>query len=134
VKPLYTEYGLGNVSENQVAMFLQQKWINAEVEKALREILAQKSVAANLDMELKSQKSAIDQIFVDQGRLRENMKALKGSVEEKALLQRYTRQLDEEENQIDELRKKTKEVEAQKDAANAELAKMIQGLQLDVAL
>src|SRR5262249_9441141 len=106
VKPLYTEYVLGNVSEEQVEMFLQRKWINADVEKALRKIVAQKGVVAILDLELKSEKSAFDQIFVDQGRLRENMKALKGSVEEKALLQRYTRQLDEEENQIDGLRKK----------------------------
>ena len=34
----------------------------------------------------------------DQGRLRENMKALKGSPEEKALLQRYTKQLDSQED------------------------------------
>jgi len=34
------------------------------------------------------------------------MKALRGSAEEKALLQRYTRQLDEQETQLDALRKK----------------------------
>ena len=134
VKPLYTEYALGNVSDDQVKMFLSQKWINVDVEKTLRKIVAHKGVVANLDLELKSEKSAFDQIFVDQGRLRENMKALKGSVEEKALLQRYTRQLDEEENQIAGLRKKLKETLAQKDQANEKLAKMIGELELDQAL
>ena len=62
------------------------------------------------------------------------MKALKGSAEEKALLQRYTRQLDDEETQIDGLRKTMKETESRKDQANTELAKMIAELDLDVAL
>ena len=76
----------------------------------------------------------IDQIFTDQGRLRENMKALKGSTEEKALLQRYTRQLDDEETQLDTLRKKMKDTESQRDRANAELAKLIGDLEIDAAL
>ena len=68
--------------------------------------MAQKSVAADFDSKIKSQLKAIDQIFADQARLTENMKALRGSVEEKALLQRYTRQLDDEETQLDALKKK----------------------------
>jgi len=65
-----------------------------------------KKVVADLDGTIKEHQKAIDQIFTDQGRLRENMKALKGSAEERALLQRYTKQLDEEETQLDALRKK----------------------------
>ena len=42
----------------------------------------------------------------DQQRLRENMKALRGSAEEKQLLQRYTRQLDEQENKLEALRQR----------------------------
>ena len=97
-------------------------------------IVAQKGVVANLVAQLQSQQKSIDQIFADQGRLRENMKALKGSPEEKALLQRYTRQLDEEETQLDASRKMLKETETQRDKANAELDKMINDLQFDVAL
>ena len=40
---------------------------------------------------------------MDQQRLRENMKALRGSAEEKQLLQRYTRQLDAQETRLDAL-------------------------------
>ena len=45
----------------------------------------------------------------DQQRLRENMKALRGSAEEKQLLQRYTRQLDDQENKLDALRREIAE-------------------------
>jgi len=73
-------------------------------------------------------------IFDDQQRLRENMKALKGSAEEKALLERYTRQLNEQENRLETLRQESRQLEARKDSAQGSLDKMIQELSFDVRL
>jgi hypothetical protein len=133
-KPLYSEYALHDVTEDQVALFLRQKWINPDIEKAMRQVVQQKSTVANFNVQIQLTKQAIDQIFADQGRLRENMKALKGSPEEKALLQRYTRQLDDEETQLDALRKKMKDTEVERDKAKAELGKMIDSLQIEATL
>ena len=44
-------------------------------------------------------------ITLHRQRLRENIKALKGSAEEKALLQRYTKQLNGQESRLEELKK-----------------------------
>jgi hypothetical protein len=133
-KPLYTQYALNSVTDDQIDFFLRQKSINPDIEKALRAIVAQKNVVAELDAMIKTQQKSVDQIFTDQGRLRENMKALKGSAEEKTLLQRYTKQLDEEETQLDSLRKGKQATEKEQQLANAALQKMIQDLQLDVIL
>jgi hypothetical protein len=133
-KPLYSEYALRDVTEDQVALFLRQKWINPDIEKAMRQVVQQKSTVANFNVQIQLTKQAIDQIFADQGRLRENMKALKGSPEEKALLQRYTRQLDDEETQLDALRKKMKDTEVERDKAKADLGKMIDSLQIEATL
>jgi len=73
----------------------------------------------------------IDRIVADQARLRENMKALKGSSEEKALLQRYTGELDQQETQLESLRKTIQSTEAQRDKANDELEDMIANIQLE---
>jgi hypothetical protein len=62
------------------------------------------------------------------------MKALKGSAEEKALLQRYTRQLDEEENRLDALKKEIEHLGQQQEAAQETLNKMIADLSFDVKL
>ena len=62
------------------------------------------------------------------------MKALRGSAEEKALLQRYTRQLDEQETQLDALRKKIQDTEAQRDKASNALEKMIGELQIEATM
>ena len=62
------------------------------------------------------------------------MKALRGSAEEKALLERYTKQLDEQETELDVLGKKIRDTEAQRDRENAQLEKMIAELQIEAAL
>jgi hypothetical protein len=133
-KPLYLEYSLSGVTDDQIGMLAMQKSINPEIEKALRAIVAKKGVVAEMDAKLKTEQKNIDQIFTDQGRLRENMKALKGSAEEKALLQRYTKQLDDEETRLEAERKVIQEIQTQRDKANEDLQKSIQELQMDVVL
>lgn len=97
-------------------------------------MLAQKDVIAGLESQKSARGDEIEQIFDDQQRLRENMKALKGSAEEKALLQRYTQQLNEQENRLQALRKETQQIEEQKAGAQAALDRMIEELAFDVKL
>ena len=66
-----------------------------------------------------------DRIVQDQQRLRENMKALRGSAEEKQLLQRYTKQLDEQETRLATLQQDIEKSNAEQETANAELARRI---------
>jgi chromosome segregation ATPase len=134
ISPASTRYEIKDTTSEQVDFLLRQKAINAEVEIALRQVLAQKSAVADLDAKLKASQKTIEQIFADQSRLRENIKALRGSAEEKALLQRYTRQLDDQESQLDARRKEMQEIQAQRDLGTANLQKMIQDLQMDVNL
>jgi hypothetical protein len=133
-KPLYSQFELNAVTNEQIELFVRHRSINPDIEKALRALAAQKSTVADFEAKSKEQQKAIDQIFADQGRLRENMKSLKGSVEEKALLQRYTNQLNREETQLDTLRKKKQELETQQQMADAVLRNMIQDLRMDVTL
>jgi uncharacterized protein (DUF3084 family) len=73
-------------------------------------------------------------IYEDQERVRENLKALKGTSEEKALVQRYTRQLDEQENRLAALQKETKQFEAQMQSAQQVFENMVDELSFDVKL
>lgn len=134
IKPLENRYALVSLDDNQIQLFLQQKSINAQVEAELRKIVAQRAVVAGFDADLRARQAQVQTIFQDQQRVRENMKALKGSAEEKQLLQRYTRQLDQQENQLDALRAEIAELEKKRDAAQAELTRMAQELVLDVDL
>src|SRR5713226_3738140 len=79
-KPLFTQYALNAITDDQIGAFLLQKSINPEIERSLRAIVAQKNVVADFDAKIRAQQKTIDQIFTNQGRLRENMKALKGKI------------------------------------------------------
>ena len=129
-----TTYQLSDLNDDQIALFVRQKTISPEMQQALAKITAQKAVVAKLEEEMENRQKDIERIVDDQGRLRENMKALRGSAEEKALLQRYTRQLDEQETRLDALRKKIEETETQRDQANDLLGKIIDDLQLEATL
>jgi hypothetical protein len=129
-----TTYELSNLNDDQIALFVRQQTITPEMQQALAKITAQKGVVAKLEAEMENRQKDIERIVDDQGRLRENMKALRGSAEEKTLLQRYTRQLDEQETRLDGLRKKIEETEAQRDQANDLLEKMIDDLQIEATL
>jgi hypothetical protein len=134
VRTLATSFQLSTLEENQIAVFAKRGTITPEMAQALGKITAQKAAVAKLEEEMENRQKDIDRIVEDQGRLRENMKALRGSAEEKALLQRYTKQLDEQETQLDVLRKKIQDTEALRDKANAQLEKMIDELHIEAAL
>ncbi len=133
-KPLETRYAISNLSGDQITLFVRQKTINPEIEAALRKIVAQKGVIAGFDREIQSRRDETNRIFNDQQRLRENMKALKGSAEEKALVERYTKELNEQEDRLAAIRKETADLEAKRAEAQAELNRMIEALQFDATI
>jgi len=132
VRTLSTSYVVSDLGPDQVELFVKQGTINGEMAAALKKIIDQKAVVAKLEDAMEDRQKDIDRIVEDQGRLRENMKALRGSAEEKALLQRYTKQLDEQETELEALRKKIRDTEAERDKANEQLEQMIGELQLEV--
>ena len=133
-RPVTNSYQLSNVTDDQIKFFLAAKMINPEIEQALRKVIAQKNSIAALDTEVGSRKSKISGITEDQQRVRENMKALKGSVEEKALLARYVRELNEQEDHVQSLHHEVADLQQKRDAAQKTLNDMIEGLQMEATL
>jgi len=133
-QPVETRYQVSNIDDQQIALFLRQKTINPEVEAALRKIVEQKNRVAALEAEVARRGEEKQSIYDDQQRLRENLKSLKGSAEERALTQRYTQQLANQENRLQTLEQETADYQAKHDQAESALDKMIEDLALDVTL
>ncbi|HUK86155.1 MAG TPA: carboxypeptidase regulatory-like domain-containing protein, partial [Terriglobales bacterium] len=129
--PLETSYALTNLTSKDVELWAQQKRLTPEMEQAFRRVLAQKNVVSGLDAQMRAAQQQVETITVDQGRLRENMKALKGSAEERALLQRYTRELNSQEDQLDKLRSELADLKGKRAQAAAELDRIIQEIALE---
>ncbi len=133
-RPITNSYQLSNVTDDQIKFFLAAKMINPEIDRALRKVLAQKNNVAALDAEVASRKAKISGISEDQQRVRENMKALKGSVEEKALVARYVRELNEQEDRVQSLHHEIADLQQKRDAEQKTLNDMIEGLQMEATL
>ncbi len=131
VHPEQTLYQLTNLDDNLVKILVEQQRSTPAMQAAFDRILAQKQKIEDLSNQISRRKTESDQINSDQNRIRENMKALKGTSEEKALTQRYVGQLDSQESRLAALRKESADLTAQQNQARAELDRMIMEVNVD---
>ncbi len=133
-QPLSNRYELASITDEQIRYFLSQKMINPEVEQALRRVAEAKNNVAALDAEIASCKTRMSAIAEDQQRVRENMKALKGSAEEKALVERYAGELNEQEDKVQALQREMSDLQSKREAVQKNLNEMMEGMTLEAKL
>ena len=129
-----TRIELTKITDDQLRLMVKDGAVQPEIEQALRKILEQKEQVASLDSEGGKRGEEIEGIYNDQQRLRENLKALKGSAEEKALTQRYTKQLTDQEARLDRLKVEKSDFEKKSADGQDRLDKMIETLAIEATL
>ena len=132
--PLDSSYQLTNLNNEQVAVLSQHGRITPELKEVFRRVLDQKNQVRSLETQVKSHQQELEAITRHQARLRENMKALKGSAEEKTLLQRYTRQLDAQEDRLNTLNKEISDAQEKYTHEQEKLDHMVQEITMDQSL
>jgi hypothetical protein len=134
VQPLLRRIALSNVTDDQIKLWFNDQIIKPELQQALRQIIQQKNEISAIDQQIKTKETEVNVINLDQQRLRENMKALKGSAEEKALLQRYTHELNDQEDKLQAARSQMGDLAVKRAASQQQLDKMLQDITLDESL
>ncbi len=123
---------VGNVDEVMIAQLVKSGVSAAALEGALKPVLDKKAELSRTERRVAILQQEQQSITGDQQRLRENMKALRGSAEEKQLLQRYTRQLDEQETRLATLREDIGRTTADMEKLRGELATLIGAVSFDL--
>jgi hypothetical protein len=131
--PQETTYALNKADENLIGFILKSEGIQPEVESALRQLLAKKDAIAAVRRVLKERRDDVDGITREQARIRENMKALKGSAEEKALVERYVAGLNRQEDLLGALNSEIAEKELELNARESEYQQMAESMAFDQA-
>jgi hypothetical protein len=129
--PQDTRYALTNLDSNLVAMLGEQQRITPAMRQAFDQILAQRMKVSGLDQQMIERRQETDRISGDQTRIRENMKALKGSSQEKALVERYTGELNKQEDRLSAIRIELEDLQGKRNAAAAELDGMVTATTFD---
>ncbi len=97
----------------------------AELERALGPVLAKRREVTAAAMRQGALEQERARLFEDQERLRENLKALGRSSEERSLVQRYARQLEQQESRLETLDAEIAAARQERERADQELRRLI---------
>jgi predicted RNase H-like nuclease (RuvC/YqgF family) len=126
------EVAITDVDGEFLSVALQGTDQQPAVERMLKPVFDERRAIAELTASIATRNSEITTIRTDQARLRENMAALQRSSRERRLLERYLRQLDEQETRLDTLKQEIARLTSQQQAAERRLADTIRTLELDL--
>jgi hypothetical protein len=131
VHPEEMQYALTNVDSNLVALLGRQQRVSPTMQQAFDQIFVQKTKVSALDKEIARRGEETNRINSDQSRIRENMKALKGSAEEKSLVQRYTGELNKQEDRLAAIRSEVEGLQQKRNEAASELDRLVMAVNID---
>jgi len=134
VHPEETQYALTNLDSNLVAVLVRQQQLTPALRQAFDKILAQRIKIGGFDQQMGLRRQETDRTASDQSRIRENMKALKGTSEEKALVQRYTGELNTQEDRLAAIRRELEDLQKSRDEAARELDRMVMTINIDESI
>jgi hypothetical protein len=123
---------IADMNEARIVDLVQRGAPDAALRRALQPVAAKQAEVAARERELASVQQQIAAITTDQERIRNNMKSLGTTREERALHQRYTRTLDSGEDQLGTLGADVKRLTADRDARRGELSALIASLEFDL--
>jgi hypothetical protein len=115
----------------QITLLIKNAKASPAVLAALQPVFDLHNQVVALDDQIRAREAEVAEITKDQDRLRENMKALKGSPEERALLQRYTGELNTQEDRLAALHTQLAQLHAQRTAADADFQAKLDAITID---
>jgi hypothetical protein len=129
--PRQTAYEIRNVTPDQITLWVRQKNIDADIERALQRIVAEKNAIAELQRKIKALDKEQKEIFSDQQRVRQNLGRLGRTTEEKTLRLRYIQQLEEQEDRLGTLRAERARLSDKLTVAQRQLDERLEKLAFD---
>lgn len=130
----YEYIRLADRSVEQLTLLIRNAKASPAVLAALQPVFELHAQVVGFDEQIRAREADVAEIAKDQDRLRENMKALKGSSEERALLQRYTGELNAQEDRLAVLRSQLAMLHTQRIAADTDFQAKLDTVDVDETL
>jgi hypothetical protein len=133
-QPIESTYRIADITDQQMELLVRESGNDAALRSVLAPVIAAKAALAAIVTDVNARTAEMKRIGDDQQRVRENMKALKGSSEEQQLVRRYAGQLAQQEDRVEALRKESEDLERKRRDVQADLARQIDALSADVGV
>ncbi|MCC7179686.1 MAG: carboxypeptidase regulatory-like domain-containing protein [Acidobacteria bacterium] len=132
IKPGATTFAVHQLDREGLLRIAISGAARAEVERALAPVFEKAAELEQIYGEIAKVEGEIGSISNDQARIRENLSALKGSSSERRLVERYTRQLDDQETRLDTLKRERAALAERQARVERERDDLIAAVTLDV--
>jgi hypothetical protein len=126
--------GIDKIDDRLIATYTQSGVPAEQLRRALQPLLDARAQLAIVERQLTDLTTQVTTIASDQSRIRENIQALGTSRQERALVERYTRELDAQEDRLQELQTQLTRVSAERDARRGELSQLMETLSFEVVV
>lgn len=133
-RALMDTYALMNFSRPDLELFIARNYIDATTRAVLEKILDLKSRMTTTDARIEAIDKEVTEIGEDQGRLRDNIKALTATAEARQLISRYVAKADTQETRLEQLNKDKQSLHEEHAKLQAELEGVIRGLSIEQRL
>lgn len=127
-------HGLADLQERQLAVWLEQKYLDRKAARALQEVLEARQAAGRFEEAVQASEKERTAIHAEQKRIRENLKSLGDRPGEKELRERFVRSLNTQEDRLIQIDTDVRAHERGRDEARARLVALLGKLEYEAEL
>ena len=128
----WEEVAVGNITPEQIEVFIQQKYLSDKTREQLEKIVSLKAEIVRIDRRINELQDEQKNIYEDQKRLREDLKSLGTTEQAKLLESKYLKKLEQQENQLDTINTELKNLQQERQQNQKQLDEMIETLTQDL--
>lgn len=124
-------YILTNITSDNIEFFVKMNYISPDLKRIFEKIVELKSKINDIKTKIKTKEKRCSDIFNDQQRLRENLKVLKDTPQERKLSEEYVSKLSLQEKELEDLKKEIQKLQNEGERYSSELDKIIKNISLE---
>jgi hypothetical protein len=131
---LHQAHALSDVGEQQLSLWLVQRYVDARTEGVLRQVMTLRQQAFGLEERLARLEKERETIHAEQKRIRENLQGLGDRSSEKGLRERFVRALNTQEDRLEQIEKEVREQTAARERCREQMGRLLEGLESEAAV
>ncbi|MFP2899021.1 hypothetical protein [Corallococcus sp. 4LFB] len=128
------QYYLGNVGLEEVAFFLDSRFIDPRVAQALRDVVALREKLSQVIRDVQRLTEERTQLFKDQERIRSNIDSLKSGASQRELVERFVTKLNAQEDRLELIGRELERLEQERTRLQTESNQRIESLSYEADL
>jgi hypothetical protein len=128
---LSQQFGLSDLGDQQLAFWIEQRYLDAATAKLLRKVVDLRQQAAGIEAQIARLEKERDGIHAEQKRIRDNLGSLGDRPSEKDLRERFVRTLNTQEDRLEAIERELRQRHDEREKCREEITGLLAGLEYE---